>query len=509
MLPEVFITQMKNLLSPDEFRAFLDTYNDLPMRGIRFNKLKMRNWLITNDDAPKSNDLGSAINAAFGQADDFLPIPWCKEGYSFTSDLRPAKSLLYHTGLFYIQEPSAMCPVEVLQPKPGEKVLDICAAPGGKTVQIAGHMNNQGLLVSNDKSPSRCRGLIKNIELAGITNAIVTTEEPRKLAKLFPDFFDKILVDAPCSGEGMFRKDKDLINAYNENKPQKCAAFQKEILYYASDMLKLGGKMVYSTCTFNPQENEMVIAEFLENHRGFELKKINTDALGAEPGKPEWINAKHKNLNLDYTARIWPHKANAEGHFIALIKKRNYSSSTKGSINESLLETNEEQKRGEQALERLARSALAKGLVPLSKPSVCASPPEFEDFCKNHLNISIMQGFFTTIGTNLYLQPEKLYLSSLRVARSGFFLGEIKKSRFIPSQALAMALNQSTVKYSVDLSEEEAERYLKGESISYEQTQNIHKPWIHINYKGLALGWARLVDNRLKNCLPVSWVTNY
>ena len=505
MLPEVFVSQMKSLLSPDEFRAFLGVYDKPPTRGIRFNKLKLQNWL------PENPSPGEAIcheveklslNGALRPTCEFTQVPWCSEGFSFIGDYRPAKSLLYNTGLFYIQEPSAMCPVEVLMPKPGERVLDICAAPGGKTVHIAGHMYNTGILISNDKSPSRCRGLIKNIELAGITNTVVTSEEPRKLVRTFLDYFDKILVDAPCSGEGMFRRDKDLVSAYNENKPQKCVNLQKEILHHASTMLKPGGKMVYSTCTFNPYENEKVIAEFLVNHTDFNLEKIDADNLGVEPGRPEWVNDKYKNLNLNHTARIWPHKANGEGHFVALLKK--------DCVNP---------KRWQQTPERLARSALAKGfaatsepgtlakgLVPLTEPGDNAPPPEFADFCRNYLNNPSVQGFYTAIGANLYLQPEKLDLSGIRVARSGFFLGEIKKGRFAPSQALAMALTGGMANHTASLNEDEAERYLRGESISYEQLHDAHKPWMHINYKGLALGWARLVDNRLKNSLPVSWV---
>ena len=505
---------MKSLLGPDEFRAFLDSYNNPPVRGIRFNKLKVQDQLSANlsrksppfaikNPAKQSISFDNLLNPVFGQAVDFAPIPWCKEGYSFTEDFRPSKSLLYHTGLFYIQEPSAMCPVEILQPKPGERVLDICAAPGGKTVQIASHMDNTGLLISNDKSPSRCRGLIKNIELAGVANAIVTSEEPRKLSRHFPEFFDKILVDAPCSGEGMFRKDKDLISAYSENKPHKCATFQKEILHYASTMLKTGGRLVYSTCTFNPQENEQVIAEFLEKHFGFELEKIDADSLGISSGKPEWADAKHIDLNLNYTARIWPHKANGEGHFIASLAKASKSEPQKPIAIKP--NGNEKPKRGEQASERLARSALARRLAPPLEPSQQTPPPEFAVFFQNYLYNPALQGFYTAFGSNLYLQQEKTDLCGLRVARSGLYLGEIKKNRFIPAQALAMALNQSNAKYTVNLNDEEAERYLKGESISYEYTHNTHKPWIHINYKKLALGWARLVDGRLKNCLPTNW----
>ncbi|MCL1844740.1 MAG: hypothetical protein FWF77_02440, partial [Defluviitaleaceae bacterium] len=237
-------------------------------------------------------------------------VPWCKTGRYYT-DERPAKTIAYHAGLFYIQEPSAMCPAEVLGAEPGQRVLDICAAPGGKSVQIAGKMRGEGLLVSNDASASRSRALVKNLERAGVTNAIVLIEQPRKLAARFPEFFDRILVDAPCSGEGMFRRDPDAIKAYTANKPETCAVVQSEILRHAAKMLAPGGRMVYSTCTFNRVENEDVIEAFLQKHPDFALVEIDHSALGIQAG----FDAEQK------TARIWPHLSCGEGHFIALIER--------------------------------------------------------------------------------------------------------------------------------------------------------------------------------------------
>jgi len=302
-LPEIFIKRMKSLMCEEEFNLFIKSYENPSLRGLRVNLLKYNEGATVLKQLP------------------FLttPVPWCKEGFIFENENRPAKSIAYQAGLFYIQEPSAMCPAEVLGVTPGQRVLDICAAPGGKSVQIAGKMRGKGTLISNDLSPTRCRALSKNLERAGVTNVIVLSSEPKKLAERFPLFFDRILVDAPCSGEGMFRRDEDLIKAYSKSKPEACVLMQKEILFFAAKMLSPGGQLVYSTCTFNPYENEEIISYFLEMNDDFELLPINHEALGISEGRAGWVASP---FDLKNTARIWPHKATGEGHFIALLGKK-------------------------------------------------------------------------------------------------------------------------------------------------------------------------------------------
>ena len=508
-LPAPFLAQMERELSPDEYGAFLGSFNKQPIRGLRLNKLKYKASCKDGKTVySPSMFFETYLKGLFPKEANLQPVPWCREGYSFYGDARPSKWLWYHTGLYYLQEPSAMCPVEVLSPKPGETVLDLCAAPGGKTVQMAGHMLGDGLLVSNDKSPSRCRGLIKNIELAGITNAVVLSEEPRKLALHFPGFFDKILVDAPCSGEGMFRRDRQMTAAYSSNKPEKCARVQKELLHFATVMLKPGGKIVYSTCTFNQTENEGNIADLLDRKSEMELEEIRHESIGVDKG----LSLNGFPHDLSRTGRIWPHKANGEGHFIALLSK--------------------------------------KETAPLPRPHQDiitlrgnAPPPEFSDFSERFMvqkKHDALQGTYVLLGENLYLQRHHVKLDGLRVARSGFHLGVLKKGRFVPSQALAMAFTGEDFLYKADLPQDEASRYLKGESIpagilrkakkcalpsspsaaamgQYENqnaaialSQHIitdtEKPWLHIGCSGLPLGFAKLVDGRLKNCLPVNWV---
>jgi len=452
---------MQELLG-HEYEDFLASYQELTRRGLRFNLLKTQVF----------DELVSGLGI------DHAPIPWCAQGYQYPAQIRPAKSPHYNAGMFYIQEPSAMSPAAILRPTPGQRVLDLCAAPGGKSVQLAGYMQGKGLLVSNDASPTRSRALTKNLEMAGVTNATILTEMPHRLAARFEAFFDAILVDAPCSGEGMFRRDEDAIKAYTSNKPEACAAIQQEILHHGASMLKPGGRMVYSTCTFNTLENEGTIAAFLASHPDFRLLPIDHAGLGLSSGFD--IN---NNAEFTKTARIWPHKAPGEGHFIALMAKTGETTD---------LQNNRDKK--------------TKGAKP---------PEEFLDFCRENLTVEITTwGILSRIGTDksapirLYMQPVAIDLNGLRVARSGLLLGECTKGRFAPSQALAMGLKPSQVRHSVDLDGHDATRYLKGESLELPANfpASTGKPWVLVCYKGQPLGWARLVQGRLKNHLPNSWV---
>lgn len=449
-LPEIFLNQMKKLLPPDEFDEFCKSYEMPTVRGLRLNKLK------------DSGDIEALIPAKGS-------VPWCAEGRIYPDTERPAKSIFHHAGLFYIQEPSAMCPVEVLKPEPGHRVLDLCAAPGGKSVQIAGHLQGSGMLISNDASPTRSRALVKNIERMGVTNGVVITEQPKKLADRFPHFFDRILVDAPCSGEGMFRRDSDAIKAYTANKPDACVAMQTEILRYAAKMLKPGGRLVYSTCTFNTMENEDVIADFLEKNADFTIIPINHKNLQISHGLKEMPQA----------ARIFPHRATGEGHFVALLEK----------TDDAFYPSRE---------------------TVFTDRSHTSFPKEFTEFYDQHIVMDLPSGIVVSHGANLYIQPEPLDLRGIRVARSGWFLGECAKGRFVPSHALAMSLRKEDVRFSVELSEENARRYLRGESLdaggAVSTIQPKDKPWVMVCYAGFPLGWARLVQGRLKNNLPVGLV---
>jgi NOL1/NOP2/sun family putative RNA methylase len=443
-----------------EWERFAEIYSRTPWYGLRVNRLK-----ITTD----------ALIPLLPFPLD--PVRWCAEGFTYPAGERPSKQLAYNAGLYYIQEPSAMLPAEVLNPQPGDRVLDLCAAPGGKSVQLAGKLAGRGLLVSNDVSATRSRALVKNLELAGVTNATVLNEQPRRLAERFEGFFDKILVDAPCSGEGMFRRDNDSVKSWAVNNPDACALMQKEILHYASVMLAPGGRLVYSTCTFAETEDEDVIAEFLHTHENFSLLPVDCEGLGISA---TLINGVH-------AARIWPHKADGEGHFTALLMKA-------GNPNEDATP------------ERCRRN-------------VFFPPDAFKEFCAEYLTVEaakfLLSGCFTVNGVSLYRVHDALPdLRGLRIARSGWYMGDISKGRFTPSQALAMGLTLGDANASVNLPEYDASRYLRGDSITPEGEASAAlkplagKPWVLVGSIGYSLGWARWVNGRLKNYLPAGWVEN-
>ena len=255
-LPAVFLEAMERLLG-DDYQEFLNSYDQPRRNGLRVNRLRV---------APEE-----FLRTAPFRVE---PIPWADNGFYVDYRDMPARHPWYNAGVYYLQEPSAMAPAQILPAEPGDRVLDLCAAPGGKATELGAKLAGEGLLVANEISASRVRALLRNIEQSGIPNALVTNETPAHLAERFPEFFDKVLVDAPCSGEGMFRKDPDAVRAWYPEKAAECAAVQREIILHAADMLRPGGCMVYSTCTFAPEENELVLLHLLKNRPQIELVQI-------------------------------------------------------------------------------------------------------------------------------------------------------------------------------------------------------------------------------------------
>ncbi|RKD31557.1 RsmF rRNA methyltransferase first C-terminal domain-containing protein [Thermohalobacter berrensis] len=444
-LPKDFKERMEKLLN-EEYADFISSFNNDFHRGIRVNTLK-----ISVDDYKKITPF------------KIKEVPWVKEGFFIDSDSRPGKHPYYHCGLYYIQEPSAMAPVEVLNPKPGDKVLDISAAPGGKATQIAAKLNGKGVLVANDISPKRVKALVKNIELFGIKNSVITNELPERLAGKFSTYFDKILVDAPCSGEGMFRKDSKAHKSWSSFSVKKCSKMQKEILEWVPKMLKPGGKLVYSTCTFSPEENEGTIEWFLNKFPEFEVEEIKLEGL--DRGRPEWISARKE---IENTARIWPHKSEGEGHFIALLRKKD----------------------GEEELQEKFKFNIGNF-------------QSYIEFVDEHLKIELKENLHL-LGSKLFMVPEGIPdVSGIRTAKLGLYLGEFKKNRFRPSQALAMALKKEQVKETIDLSSEsiEAIKYLRGETLMVKKS----KGWKLVCIDGFPVGWGKQTDSFLKNYYRAEW----
>ena len=464
ILPEEFINRMEEDLG-SEADSFLKSYLDVPKRGIRINPLKADSTLESRIAAGLQN------------------IPWESHGYYYVdSNLNegylspsPGKSPFHAAGAYYIQEPSAMAPVSYLDEKPKMCVLDLCAAPGGKSTQIASYLKGQGLLIANEIIPDRARILSQNIERMGITNSLVISQKPKELADRFPAAFDRILVDAPCSGEGMFRKDQTAIDEWSEENVSMCASRQEEILESAAVMLKPGGKLVYSTCTFSKDEDEEQIERFLGRHADYHVARVRPCA-----------GMRYEKQCL----RIFPQDGYGEGHFMAILERD-------GQLAEDSYGYHG-------ATERALNNKQKQTLVP------------YYDFIEDTISdmdtIDILKDISSLFmfGSNLCIMSGSRLpvLDGLKVLRAGLELGEIKKDRFIPSHSFAMALNPENVSRTAELfSEAEARQYLNGQSIkSPAVTDN---GWTLVTVSGISLGWAKASNGMLKNHFPKGLRINY
>ena len=298
-LPSNYLEEMKELLG-DQYEAYLASFEQKTRQGLRVNTAKI---------APETFRQKADISLEC--------VPWCENGFAFDEKQTVTKHPYYYAGLYYVQEPSAMIPASHLPVEPGDFVLDLCAAPGGKATELGAKLFGEGLLVANDISASRVKALLKNIEVMGIPNSFLLNEVPAKIAEQFPAYFDKILVDAPCSGEGMFRKNPEAARVWSEEKPPECAKMQREIVKQAISMLKPGGMMIYSTCTFSPEENEQIIAWVLREFPEVQLIPMK-GYEGFSEGRPDLADG---NPELKKCVRIWPHHMDGEGHFVALMQK--------------------------------------------------------------------------------------------------------------------------------------------------------------------------------------------
>ena len=424
MLPEAFLERIQTQLG-DEYEDFLKSLERPRAVALRFNPLK--------GDQPTMPFVAD-------------PVPWEPMGYYYDPEARPGLHVYHEAGVYYLQEASAMAPVALLDPQPGEKVCDLCAAPGGKTTQIAGRMAGEGFLLCNEINPKRAKILSRNIERMAVRNALVTNEHPENLAKRFAGFFDRVLVDAPCSGEGMFRKEEAAVTDWSVETVEMCARRQAEILHSAAKMVKPGGRLVYSTCTFAPEEDEMAVAAFLEAHPEFEPE--NLEAPWFVPGE----NGSH---------RMWPHKLLGEGHFAAVLKKT-------GTEDDDV-----------------------------EIPAGEKLPKEWLSFAKE-LGIRLPEGKAVSFGQNLFWAPAEMPdIRRLKVMRPGLELGTVKKDRFEPAHALALWLKTcaSVQDYTADSAE--MKEYIHGNVVPSKV-----KGWCLVTADGFAIGWGKGDGNVLKNHYP-------
>ena len=424
MLPEAFLQRMEAQLG-SEYPAFLESLERPRAVALRFNPMK--------GERPVLPFVGA-------------PVPWEPEGFYYDPETRPGLHVYHEAGVYYLQEASAMAPVALLDPKPGERVCDLCAAPGGKTTQIAGRMLGQGFLVCNEINPKRAKILSRNIERMGVANALVTNEHPETLASRFHGYFDRVLVDAPCSGEGMFRKEEAAVTDWSQETVQMCARRQREILDSAARLVRPGGRLVYSTCTFAPEEDEETVAAFLEAHPEFTPEPV--EAPWFVPGE-----------NASY--RMWPHKLLGEGHFAAVLRK------TQGE----------------------------SGEVPACPGGKC--PKAWESFAKE-LDITLPEGKAVSFGQSLYWAPMELpELNRLKVLRPGLELGTERKGRFEPAHALALWLKACAVTESFPPESPEMKAYLHGDVVPSGK-----KGWCLVQAGGYAIGWGKGDGSVLKNHYP-------
>lgn len=430
ILPQQFLDEMKEILN-EEYDDFIKSYDEPKTTGLRVNTLK-----ISKEDL---------LNLNLYNLDQ---IPWAKEGFYYNEEVdRPGKSPLHEAGAYYLQEPSAMSVVPKLDVQEDEKILDMCAAPGGKSTYILSKLNNTGLLVSNEINPTRIRALGENLERFGAKNCIITNTDSNNLRKVFTGYFDKIVIDAPCSGQGMFRKDEVAITDWSYAKVLECQSIQREIIRDGYEMLTNGGTLVYSTCTFAKEENEDVINEFIS----------------------EYPNAK-----LIIMERLWPHKVKGEGHFVAKIQKL------------------EEE---DCSVKQIKVKRIDKEIK------------DYKDFEKKFLNISL-ENKFEIRGENLYLLPEESPdTKKIKLLRYGLHVGTLKKNRFEPSHALSHYLKMEDAKYieNLKVNDEQILQYLRGNTINTGNSRG----WVLVCVEGIPIGWGKESNGVLKNHYPKGLRINY
>ena len=424
MLPQEFLNRIEKQLG-EEYPAFLESLERPRAVALRFNPLK-----------------GEKPNLPFVQE----PAPWEPMGFYYDPQARPGLHPLHEAGVYYLQEASAMSAVALLDPQPGERICDLCAAPGGKSTQIAGRLMGEGFLLCNEINPKRAKILGQNIERMGVANALVTNEHPQRLADKYPGYFDRVLIDAPCSGEGMFRKEESAVTDWSQETVEMCARRQAEILHSGARLLKSGGRLVYSTCTFAPEENELAIENFLESHPEFVREAVDAP----------WFTPAGEGA-----FRLWPHKLLGEGHFAAVLRK------TQGEETDTPMLTGQ----------RL--------------------PKEWDAFARE-LEITLPAGKAILFGSGLYwVSPGMPDIQKIKVVRPGLQLGEVKKNRFEPAHALALWLKTCRNFQDFPAESPQIRNFMAGQVLP-----GSVKGWCLIAADGYTLGWGKGDGNQIKNHYP-------
>ncbi len=451
-LPPPFLERMRRFLG-DEYPAFVEALEATPKSGLRVNTLKL---------TPQR--FQAILPFPLGER-----VPWCPSAFVLTGEEQPGKHPYHLAGLYYLQDPSAMSPAELLAPQPGERVLDLAAAPGGKSTHLAALMDGQGLLVANEIKTKRLGHLVQNVERWGAGHVVITNETPERLADHFGAFFDRVLVDAPCSGEGMFRKDPGARADWSPQMVAGCALRQNNILRVAGKLVRPGGYLLYSTCTFAPEEDEGVIAQFLADFPDFDLVRL-APFPGAMPGRPEWLSL---DARLQRALRLFPHRIDGEGHFACLLQRRDGAHQAR------------------------------VGAGRLARPSN-AAVALWRAFAAETLNVDLAEDRLRVVGERLYLIPEEAPdFGRLRVTHAGVWLGWLKKGRFEPAHPLAFFLRPGQARKQVELAPDSPElaAALRGESLP-----SPARGWTPVTVDGWPLGWGKGVQGTWKNHFPRGWL---
>jgi NOL1/NOP2/sun family putative RNA methylase len=461
-IPTLFLERMSRYLG-DEFSAFAEAMEQSPVSGLRVNTLKLT-----------PEQLKAIFPGEIGK-----PVAWCNSAFSLqTSTFSPGQHPYHLAGLYYLQDPSAMSPAEMLFSVPmhgRERVLDLAAAPGGKTTHLAALMQGRGLLVANEIKDKRVGHLIQNVERWGAGNVVITNETPERLADHFGAFFDRVLVDAPCSGEGMFRKDMGARVDWSPEMVAGCAVRQGNILRVAAKLVRPGGYLLYSTCTFAPEEDEGAIAQLMNEFPAFEVVKL-PQVSGFMSGKPEWIEGKMKDeRGLGGAIRLFPHRVAGEGHFACLLRK-----------------------------------AGEREDAPAAKSDRFQYPNKaqlgfWRDFASATLDVDLSEDRFRAVGERLYYVPDEMTdFGRLRVPSPGIWLGSLKKDRFEPAHPLALFLRPGQIKNVTDFpaTSREITGYLRGETLE----NNGQPGWTVVCADGWPLGWGKRVQGVVKNHFPRGWM---
>lgn len=464
--PPEFLDKMSRLLSPGDFAGLQTAFAQPARQGLRVNSLKISVSNFISMSPFRLEPLGDWEPAAFLVIDDS----------------RPGRHVYHDAGLYYLQDPSAMVAAALLAPQPGERVLDLAAAPGGKATHLLSllhgntmngsalrrSIHESSLLVANDVHAGRARVLADNLARWGAVNVLITQDEPERIAAALGPSFDRVLLDAPCSGEGMFRRGAPV--EWSEAIVAACARRQDGILPAAAELVRPGGRLLYATCTYSPEENEQVIARFLARAPEYEMSEP-VRFSGLKPGRPDWLDVAQPNREaMARAVRLWPHRFPGEGHFFALVQKLSGQTLYGGRVFKPY---------------EPSRTQLSDWLA-------------FRDIA---LNVDIPQPRLHVHNQQLYLLPaQAIDPGRIHLVRYGLALGEFRPGHFRPSYDLAVAMRLEDAQVALEWTPDDPRlvRYLAGEDVALDGPDG----WCLVCVNGYGLGWAKRSHGRLKNHFP-------